>query len=69
MKEPQNAKDPGAAGFLRDAEAIEQDLVFPADPFARRGVGQPQLSELAIAAVTQGSDESQCRGIKTMIHR
>jgi hypothetical protein len=35
MKKPQHAKDPEAAGFLREAEAIEVDLVFPAHPFVQ----------------------------------
>ncbi len=35
MKKPQHAKDPKAAGLLRKAEVVEQDQVFPADPFAR----------------------------------
>ena len=36
MKKPQWDKEPEAQGFLREAEAIEFDLVFPADPFALR---------------------------------
>jgi hypothetical protein len=34
MKKPQWDKEPEAQGFLREAEAIEFGLVFPADPFA-----------------------------------
>ena len=32
---PQWAKDQEAQTFVREAEAIELDLVFPADPFSR----------------------------------
>jgi hypothetical protein len=35
MKKPQWTKDQEAQAFLREAEAIELDLAFPADPFAR----------------------------------
>ncbi len=34
MKKPERAKNQESQGFLREAETIEQDLVFPADPFA-----------------------------------
>jgi hypothetical protein len=34
MKNPQLSGDPEAQGFLREAETIELDQVFPADPFA-----------------------------------
>ena len=35
MKEPQRAGDQESQAFLHEAEAIELDRVFPADPFAR----------------------------------
>jgi len=35
MKKPEQALDEEARAVLREAEAIEQDLAFPADPFAR----------------------------------
>ena len=35
MKDPQRAGNPEAQAFLREAETIELDRVFPADPFAR----------------------------------
>jgi hypothetical protein len=35
MKRPEWASNEEARGVLREAEAIEQDLAFPADPFAR----------------------------------
>jgi tetratricopeptide (TPR) repeat protein len=35
MQKPQWAKDQESQGFLREADALELDLVFPADPFAR----------------------------------
>jgi hypothetical protein len=35
MKEPEQARNEGARAFLREVEAIEQDLAFPIDPFAR----------------------------------
>jgi hypothetical protein len=35
MKRPEWASDEEARGVLREAEAIEQDLAFPPDPFAR----------------------------------
>jgi hypothetical protein len=34
IKNPQSAGDPQAQAFLREAETIEFDQVFPADPFA-----------------------------------
>jgi eukaryotic-like serine/threonine-protein kinase len=34
MKDPERAKDQEAQAFLREAETIELDRVFPADPFA-----------------------------------
>jgi hypothetical protein len=34
MKKPQWAQNPEAQAFLREAEALELDPVFPADPFA-----------------------------------
>ena len=34
MKNPQRAKDQEAQAFLREAETIELDQAFPADPFA-----------------------------------
>ena len=34
MKDPQRAGDQKAQGFLHEAETIELDQVFPADPFA-----------------------------------
>ena len=34
MKNPQRARDPEAQAFLREAETIELDQAFPADPFA-----------------------------------
>jgi WD40 repeat protein/serine/threonine protein kinase len=37
MQKPQWAKDQESQGFMREAEALELDLVFPADPFARTG--------------------------------
>ena len=35
MKQPERAGDEQGQAFLREAEAWELDLVFPADPFAR----------------------------------
>jgi WD40 repeat protein len=35
MQDPQRAGNPEAQAFLREAETIELDQVFPADPFAR----------------------------------
>jgi WD domain, G-beta repeat len=35
MKNPERAKDQEAQDFLREAETIELDQAFPADPFAR----------------------------------
>jgi uncharacterized protein HemY len=35
MKRPEWASNEEARAVLREAEAIEQDLAFPADPFAR----------------------------------
>jgi WD40 repeat protein len=35
MKKPERARDKQGQAFLREAEALELDLVFPADPFAR----------------------------------
>ena len=35
MKDPQRAGNQEAQAFLREAETIELDRVFPADPFAR----------------------------------
>jgi hypothetical protein len=34
MKNPQWSGNPEAQGFLREAETIELDRAFPADPFA-----------------------------------
>ena len=34
MKDPQQAGNPSSQAFLREAETIELDRVFPADPFA-----------------------------------
>jgi hypothetical protein len=34
MKNPEWSGNPAAQGFLREAETIELDRVFPADPFA-----------------------------------
>ena len=34
MKDPQQAGNPESRAFLREAETIELDRVFPADPFA-----------------------------------
>jgi hypothetical protein len=34
MKDPEWADNPEAQAFLREAETIELDRVFPADPFA-----------------------------------
>ena len=34
MKDPERAEDPEAQTLLREAETIELDRVFPADPFA-----------------------------------
>ncbi len=34
MKNPASARDPESQAFLREAEMIELDQVFPADPFA-----------------------------------
>ena len=36
MKKPEQAGNQQALAFLREAEVIELDLAFPADPFARR---------------------------------
>ncbi len=35
MKDPKQADDQEAQAFLRKAESIELDRVFPSDPFAR----------------------------------
>jgi hypothetical protein len=35
LKKPLWAKDEGSRAFLREAEVIDLDLVFPADPLAR----------------------------------
>jgi hypothetical protein len=35
MKDPQQAGNPEAQAFLREAKTIELDRVFPSDPFAR----------------------------------
>jgi hypothetical protein len=35
MKDPQQSGNPESQAFLREAETIELDRVFPADPFAR----------------------------------
>ena len=35
IKNPERAKDQEAQAFLREAETIELDETFPADPFAR----------------------------------
>jgi hypothetical protein len=35
MKKAERARDEPAQAFLREAEALELDLVLPADPFAR----------------------------------
>jgi hypothetical protein len=35
MKHPTLAADSESQSFLREAEAIELDRAFPADPFAR----------------------------------
>jgi hypothetical protein len=35
MKQPEQARNEEAQGFLPEVEAIEQDLVFPIEPFAR----------------------------------
>ena len=35
MEDPQQAGDSEARAFLREAEMIELDQAFPADPFAR----------------------------------
>jgi hypothetical protein len=35
MKKAERAKDEPGQAFLREAEALELDLVLPADPFAR----------------------------------
>ena len=35
MRDPQRAGNQEAQAFLREAETIELDRVFPADPFAR----------------------------------
>jgi hypothetical protein len=40
MQKSQWAKDQESQGFLREAEALELDLVFPADPFAHERSGQ-----------------------------
>ncbi len=34
MKDPQRAGDPEGRTFLHEAETIELDRVFPADPFS-----------------------------------
>jgi hypothetical protein len=34
MKKPEHAQDQQGQTFLREAEALELDLIFPADPFA-----------------------------------
>ena len=34
MKDPQQAEDQEARAFLHEAETIELDRVFPADPFS-----------------------------------
>jgi WD40 repeat protein len=35
VKQPEQARNEDAQAFLREVEAIEQDLAFPIDPFAR----------------------------------
>jgi hypothetical protein len=35
LKHPEQARNEDAQAFLREVEAIEQDLAFPIDPFAR----------------------------------
>ena len=35
MKMPEFAQDQESIDFLREAESLELDLVFPADPFRR----------------------------------
>jgi hypothetical protein len=40
MKNPMWARNQDAQAFLREANAIDLDLVFPGDPFAHQGAGR-----------------------------
>ena len=57
MKAPRWARDGEAQGWLNEAEAIELDLVFPADLFA------PEPPHGLLAMLTMRKDRRRCRSL------